>query len=258
VELYNEGLWIGFSHNSDLRFKDVLAAQPDMVLWMITQGDVSGSAATVPTAAEIAQINQHGIVAKAVGRIKSTFASKSLGDAVSDIFGRSRTAVLLRAFLYQSQTQYIKSFLAGGDDHQGYLKAELSEAWQKRLRQVESDAADMEAKAKAAGVPFVAFYSPDRAQAAMISMGEWPQGYDPYKLDSELRAIVTSHGGTFLEILPDFRKIPNPEQYYYPVDGHPNASGHAEISHVLANALTRGAVPALNAAEPNSGLGKKG
>jgi len=258
VELYNEGLWIGFSHNTDLRFKDALAAHPDMVLWMITQGDVFGGAATVPTAAEIAQMNQHGFVAKAMGRIKSTFASKSLAEGISDIFGRTRTAVLLRVLLYQSQTQYVKSFLAGGDDHQGYLKAELSEAWKKRLRQVDSDAADMGAKAKAAGVPLVAYYSPDRAQAAMISTNEWPQGYDPYKLDRELRAIVTSHGGTFLEILPDFRNIPNPEQYYYSVDGHPNASGHAEITHLLSNALTHGAVPALNVAGPQEpGLGGK-
>ena len=73
----------------------------------------------------------------------------------------------------------------------------------------------MEERAKSRGCALCGvFLVPTRAQAAMISMGEWPAGYDPYKLDDELRAIVTSHGGIYIDILPDFRNIPNPEQYY--------------------------------------------
>jgi hypothetical protein len=80
-------------------------------------------------------------------------------------------------------------------------------------------------------------------------MGEWPAGYNPYKLDDELRPLITRHGGTYIDILPGFRDIPNPEQYYYPVDGHPNADGNRIISGLLANVLTGGAVPALQVAE---------
>jgi hypothetical protein len=92
---------------------------------------------------------------------------------------------------------------------------------------------------------------PNRAQAAMISMGEWPAGYDPYKLDAELRSIVTSHGGIYIDILPDFRAIPNPEQHYLPVDSHPDAGGHAIIAAMLAKELTGGAVPALKVPAQN-------
>jgi hypothetical protein len=81
----------------------------------------------------------------------------------------------------------------------------------------------------------------------MISMGKWPTGYDPYKLDEKLRFIIVSHGGIYLDILPQFRKVPSPEQYFFPVDGHPTSGGHAIIATLLAKELTGGAVPALNA-----------
>jgi hypothetical protein len=92
----------------------------------------------------------------------------------------------------------------------------------------------------------------------MISMGKWPDGYDPYKLDNELRAIITRHGGIYIDILPGYRALPNPEEDYFPVDGHPNASGHAIISGMLAKALTNGSIPALKAAtQPQAGLEKQ-
>jgi hypothetical protein len=80
----------------------------------------------------------------------------------------------------------------------------------------------------------------------MLSMGEWPAGFDPYKLDIELRGIVESHHGTYVDILPAFRGIPNSEQYYLPLDGHPNAGGHRIVAGLLAKALTDGAVPELS------------
>ena len=79
----------------------------------------------------------------------------------------------------------------------------------------------------------------------MISIGEWPPAYDPYKLDNQLRSIVTRNGGIYLGFLSDFRDIPNSEQYYFPLDGHLTTAGHGLITHLLAKRLTSGAVPAL-------------
>jgi hypothetical protein len=59
---------------------------------------------------------------------------------------------------------------------------------------------------------------------------------------------VTGNGGTFVDILTDFRRLPNPEQYYLPVDGHPDADWHAIVAGMLAKALTAGSVPALEVA----------
>jgi hypothetical protein len=84
----------------------------------------------------------------------------------------------------------------------------------------------------------------------MISLGNWPADYDPFKLDHEVRAIIESHGGIYVDILPDFRTAPDPEGHYYPIDGHPDAAGHAMIAKFLTSALTSGVVPALKANQP--------
>ena len=77
-----------------------------------------------------------------------------------------------------------------------FLKTDPNPEWRVRLKEFDGVAAGMEERSRAAGVPFVAVLLPNRAQVAMISMGEWPAGYDPYKLGDDLRTIITSHGGT--------------------------------------------------------------
>jgi len=89
---------------------------------------------------------------------------------------------------------------------------------------------------------------PLHVQASMLSMGDWPAGYDPYKIDEELRSIITSHGGAYIDILPGIAKIPDAGQLYLAVDGHANAKGNAVFSKLLADQLTKGAVPALKVA----------
>jgi hypothetical protein len=81
-------------------------------------------------------------------------------------------------------------------------------------------------------------------------MGQWPAGCDPYKLDDDLRSIVLSRGAIYIDIFPGFRTIPNAEELYLPVDGHPNAAGHAVISSLLADQLSSGVIPSLKAIAP--------
>jgi hypothetical protein len=76
-------------------------------------------------------------------------------------------------------------------------------------------------------------------------MGEWPAGIDPHKADNEIRSIIETHGGIYIDVLRDFRTIPNPEQYYLPIDGHLTVAGNALVARILADELTSGAVPAL-------------
>jgi hypothetical protein len=86
----------------------------------------------------------------------------------------------------------------------------------------------------------------------------WPAGFDPYKLDNELRSMIESHGGTYVDILPDFRNIPNTEQGFFPLDVHPNARGHAIICGLLAREITNGAVPVLRVAAPQKAALEQG
>jgi len=228
IELYNEALTWETPRAVALRFNAVLAANPDMILWIVTPWDIKNAPSLLlPPPAS----SSPGFLASVRVHIKN-----------------SATRILLEVFLYRSASSYLRLHRRDFRDPE-FLGATLSAEWQGHLRDYDTYAANIEGQASAAGIPLVAVLVPERAQAAMISMGEWPAGYNPYKLDDELRPLITRHGGTYIDILPGFRDIPNPEQYYYPVDGHPNADGNRIISGLLANVLTGGAVPALQVAE---------
>ena len=178
-------------------------------------------------------------------RLRSAFVSRSFEPEAVRLFSYTKTAYMLQHFLYESQNETLESIVRAPDSEAGYLRAEPSATWQGFLRQFESDAEDVGKQAKSAGIHFAATLVPGRAQAAMISVGKWPAAYDPYKLNDELRSIVVSNGGSFIDILPDFRSLANPERLYFPVDGHPNVEGNAEICSMLAKEITGGAIPAL-------------
>jgi hypothetical protein len=156
----------------------------------------------------------------------------------------SATYFLLQHFLYESQSQYLKSVFLKGDEAR-YLRAEPKAAALNSLQQFSSYDEDIESKAKSADVPIVVTMIPQRAQAAMISMNEWPQGFDPYKIGDEVRTVVENHGGSYVDILHGFRNVDDAGEYYFPNDGHPDARGHKIISDLIANGLTDGSVPGL-------------
>jgi hypothetical protein len=230
----------------DSRFNSVLAAQTDLILWAITPFDIQSCASGV----DIQPLP--GFLGKTRARLKAALAYNSFPAAIRDILytvhdllDTTSSGLLLEHFLYASQSQYVKAYLKNVDDDSGFLKSEFSPRWKSCLHNFAAVDAEIEAQAGAAGVPLVVVLIPNRAQAAMISMGEWPAGHDPYKLGDEVRSIVVNHAGKYLDILPGYRGIPSPEQGYFPKDGHPNAQGHATISRLIARELTSGAVPVL-------------
>lgn len=249
VDLYNEGVPWTSPHDVVVRFKEAAAAEPDLILWVLTPYDIGLEAPdsnqdTSAVSPEPA-VNE-GESRRPLDRIKAAVNANPTLAAVLEHWHKDRVNLLLRHFLYKSQSQYLKSFLLGSMHTQaGFLNANLDGEWSGYLRVFDADANEFESLAKAAGVPVVVVLAPDRAQAAMISMGAWPAKYNPYKLDDELDAIITRHGGIYIHILPGFRNIPNPERFFLPVDGHPNAEGHAVIASLLAKQLVSGAVPGL-------------
>jgi hypothetical protein len=250
IELYNEGMMSEHPQVVALRSDEVLAAKPDMILWVLMPYDI-GMVSADPATMH-ADTGKAGLLARILFHVKVEFATQSVSASAADLWHRaldhflkSQVGVLLQHYLYESQSQYVRSYLMGRDPNQGFLRTEPSVQWRINLQEFERDAAAIEGQAKAAGVPLAAVLVPDRAQAAMISMGVWPTGFDPYKLNDELRPIIVRHGGIYIDILRDFRNIPNSEQFYFPVDSHPDARGHAIISELLARELTNGSVPAL-------------
>jgi hypothetical protein len=254
IEIYNEASGGKFRggpfpvQTSDRDFHEVLSVDPDMILWIVTPADIENMsfADSVPVV-PIAPIADEPTTA--LEKLKVAVTDGSIGDKFRRRWDKTTASLVMKHFLYgnESQDQYVKSYLTNENDA-GFLKTNPSAKWQHLLNTFQVYAASFEAQSKAAGVPFVAVMIPNRAQAAMISAGEWPAGYDPYKLDNEVRAIIVDHGGTYVDILPDFRKVAGPEQYYFPVDGHPDADGHKILSDFMAKELTNGAVPTLRAA----------
>jgi hypothetical protein len=266
IQIYNESTGGEFrggpfpTPTSPQHFDEILSEDPDMILWVITPADISNMSLDIP--------GQEPRVAttEATGTsVQGSFAEKIWAAITDGSFSRKSRArwdqtafsTVLKHFLYgsESRNQYVNAYLKN-KKYSGFMEDEPDAKWQRSLELFQACAVELEMQARAAGVPLVAVMVPDRGQAAMISMGDWPAGYDPYKLDNELRATITSHGGTYVDILPDFRTVPNPEQHYFPVDGHPDADGHAMIAGFLAKELTGGAVPALRAAGPQTASAK--
>jgi hypothetical protein len=250
IELYNEGMLLVFPPALDLRFNEVLAAKPDLILWVLTPYDVL-KGTTIPEPSKIEQRIDSSITPWS--RLKHDFSTKSVGEITRDLQERSRALLLIRNTLYahEGSDRYVATFLMNADDTAGFLKSKLSANWQQHLKDFAGHAASIAAQARDANVPLAAVFVPDRAQAIMISDNVWPAGYDPYKLDGEVRTILSSHGATYIDILPKFRNLIRPEELYFPADGHPDAGGHAILSELLAGELTGGSVPALTvAAQP--------
>ncbi len=251
IRLYNEGMPWRPPRVIAAHIDDVIAEKPDLILWIISPADIGETSKLVRTMTPDA------------GSASSNKSTGARGLADSLILGSARrfvataiqnqaTGNLLRILLYRIRTLYVHNYLMRGSDAD-FLRSDPSPKWAENLNQFDGYADEIERKAKLAGVPVVAAFLPNRAQAAMLSMGTWPKGSDPYWLDRDLRAIVEKHGGTYLDIVPNFRTIPNAEFDYYPVDGHPNAQGHALITGMLADAFIQSSIPGFrSASEPDS------
>jgi hypothetical protein len=196
---------------------------------------------------------RHGVqtVRSALARLrgKAESAALVLLHEANNSWNGSRSHVLLTDLVAatESQSQLVKRNRTSEGQ---YLSVVPSQARLRHLEEFERYAADIEDRAKAAGVPVVVVFLPTAIQAAMISSGQWSPDIDPFQFDNQLRSIIESHGGTYIDILPDFRNIPNAERGFFPADGHFNPEGHLMISDLLAKKLTGGAVRALKPEYP--------
>jgi hypothetical protein len=245
VEVYNQGLPLQTTNSISRDFNHAIAVNPDMIFWIVSPLDISYSS----MAARRDGGNRQNPQAGDWSSIKTVFATESFHTSMATIFSHTRTAILLKDLLYESPSEYVQASLMGADYKKDFLRSESSAEWLGELEEFDSSAADIEGQARKAAIPLVAVLVPDRTQAAMISMmDECPKGFDPYKLGRELRSIILSHGGTYIDILPDFRTVPNPQLGYFAIDGHPNAYGQAMIARFLTNKLAGLPIPAMRAA----------
>jgi hypothetical protein len=228
---------------------EVLAEQPDLILFIISPWDVEHASVLF---SELPRMRPDPSL---LTRIKTEPLRQSLPEAIEELRGHSRTAFWVQHLMLESQSQLVAATLMEGESA-GFLRSDFDPAWQDHLREFDTQFARIAGSAAAAKVPVAGVLVPDRAEAEMIWMKAWPEGYDPYKLDRELNRIVSSLGGIYLDILPGFQNIPDPGNKYFPIDGHPDGNGHEMISELLAEALTASPIPELKvAAAAPTGVG---
>jgi hypothetical protein len=240
IEVYNQGMAWGFARNANLRFQDAIEAQPDLILWVVTPLDIARSEVT------LARDGNTPPPAEGISYLKNAILQYIRRHGGDIVIGQ-----VLRHYLYefQSEDQFVRAALQGQspDDESGFLLVAQGPAWKKHWVDFQGHARDMITRARAAGIPMAVAFAPNRVQAAMISAGEWPAGYDPYGVDSGLRRLIEADGGTFVELLPSYRAVPGAEHFYLPLDGHPTAAGYAFMAEAIARQLTSGVIPALSA-----------
>jgi hypothetical protein len=252
VELYNESLQANRPWSILLHFREALDAHPDLILWALTPSDIEHDGGPQ---LELDK-GPPGLFRHARWLVEREFSIQQPLQFVAEIPGilrqsitDSRIGTPLYDLVIQSQSEYMRLRLLD-QRGTGYLRTDSDAFWRARLLQLDKEVAQMETLANAAGVPMLTVLLPNREQAAMISMGNWSSGYDPYKIGDEVRSMALRHGGAYIDILPGFRDIPNPEQDYLPLDGHPTARAHAIFAKLIVQQLTSGAVPALEAVNP--------
>jgi hypothetical protein len=271
VELYNEAIegWGGTPRNIVFRFGKVLSVQPDLILWILTPWDIRNAGGMMPhdeilpdetrlypdnkahaPGDPAASSGNGGILTVAAHTLRS------IRGFVDDAWHNSRSDLMLVHFMVEleSQNQFVKSQNLSRQDAQ-YLAAQPSEKRLQHLRELDGYVAEIHRQASDAGVPVAAVFWPNATYAAVLSLDEWPTGIDPFSFDNELRSVFVNRGVIYIDVLPDYRNILNPQAGYLPYDGHPNANGNLTFSALLAKELISGAIPELKAvAEPQAAL----
>ena len=91
IELYNEGMAYGFPRTAAMRFHEVLAQKPDMVLWVLTPADIGeGEFVFAENAAE-----SGGLRVKIWSKLKEAVTTNSIMDRVRNHVEHSRTGLML-------------------------------------------------------------------------------------------------------------------------------------------------------------------
>jgi len=254
VDLYNMSMYMEHPYVIARYFEDVKAQHPDMILWLLSPHDLEN--AVEPIGAASAPPRPKGFLQEAKWRALQELGNKSLLEALQSLWskgmgkmGATPSANLLRHLLPENRSGFDGSSLTGDGDR--FLRVPTDPTEQQYLQQFASDLAIAGKKAHAMNIPLFVTLVPSRSQAAMLSLGRAKEGFSPYALNDELRAAVEHEGCTYVDILPEFHNLPNAEQYYFLVNGHPNPDGARLIAQFIAKQLVNAPLSDTRA-EPTS------
>jgi DNA-binding transcriptional MocR family regulator len=156
----------------------------------------------------------------------------------------SRAVLVAQHLLLQNVRLYVDGYLLQGD-HSAFLRSSFSPAWDRRFADLDVVLGKIADQTHAAGVPFVVVPIPERAQAGLLSIGQFPQGVDPFAFDRKIAQIAASHGIVYINVIDDFKHAPDPEKFFYVVDSHLAPGGHVLVGQALARRFLRSGIPAF-------------
>lgn len=227
-----------------LRLDEIFPLKPDFVLWPVTVFDldhvnlrtfgVSGKQAPDERRPREQLLGTPSV------RPKDESGWAGIYNRAED----SRYVFFLKHFLYQSPSAYESHYGSPGDpasggEFAGYIEKNPPQSWREHLEDFEFYFRQIASKLKQRGIPLTVVLLPDRIQAGMISTGRWPAGESPYALSSRLEPIVRRYGAGWFDILHDFRRVPDTQRLYFPVNGHMNLEGHKVLAKVISQELAK-------------------
>ena len=164
---------------------------------------------------------------------------------------------MIQHMLYKSDSIYLAHSISATDMYTPSMQDNPSKQWQGKLHEFGGYVADMASRAKASHVQFVVIALPRHAQAVMIAANVFPSGLNPYSFGDQLKEVVENAGGVYIDVLREFRNVPNVNSAFYPVDQHLTVAGHAIFANAIAKGLTSGAIAALSAPSQQFAIGEK-
>jgi hypothetical protein len=230
VEVYNSAMEGSGGSPSTLanRMSQVMALQPDLVLWVMSSWDIDPDKIRVQEKA-----SQGGL---------------SGSQVANRILTKFKIVSYLTELLYRSESVFMSAYVRNIQEG-AHLPADSHNDEDARMRLFSVDAGTIVDRAKAADVPVVATFLPNRGESALILMSPRSAQIDPVRLSNALRTVLVSKGAIYVDAVPDLEKAPNLDRFYDPLGFHLTAQGHAVLTQILAKALTGGAVAALSTTE---------
>ncbi len=231
VEVENMGALTRFSGLPDFAH-DALALSPDVIVLTVLPFDLEQRAVV----AHQRKLEKQGIL----GRINGSWHDLALEmRQIAFVRAAQHLMLLNRQFLY-------KTYLNGAGSKE-LMSVPPPPAGERKYADFDKMLAALAAGLKGSGVPLVVMTVPNRVAAALASDHSTLPATDPYQFGRIIGVIAVRNGAIPLDATPDFAKIPNAEQLYFPVDNHPIGAGHAVIAQALADRLTDGSIPQLSA-----------
>jgi len=207
--------------------------KPDVVLFILCPGDVAEAEALaerkdVPAPAKAAPNSPSVLV-----RCKTWLKRMSL---------ESRAMLLAQHFLLQNKDVLLRLHLAFGDK----IEQPHAPGWQQRFADFDRIVGRMAGQLRSEGVPLILVSVPSRPQAAMLGLRQLPPNVDPFAFGRQVDMIAAKHGAGYVDISEVFSHIPDSENLFYVVDGHPTAEGQKIIAQYVEQKLLDGSVPAFS------------